>query len=138
MFAERKPRKKSSIINITSLVDVQFIMLLFFMISSTFVEKPGIDLLLPQAKTAELKRTDDIIITIDKKGTLYCNGTKIDCDNLRNKLGELQLQGKSKAQIVLEADENVAYKTVVFVMDTARDMGFSNMVALTTNSSDHE
>jgi biopolymer transport protein ExbD len=111
---------------------VLFLLLIFFMVSSTFIEKPAIELSLPKAKTSELKRTDEIIISLDKEGNMFLDGIKIQPDQLSTKLGGFQLK-KKQGQIILEADENVAYKTVVFVMDTARDLGFTNIVALTTS-----
>lgn len=135
MFAQHTPRKRNYVINLAPLIDVLFLLLIFFMVSSTFIEKPGIDLSLPKAKTSELKRTDEIIITLDKEGNMFFEGMKIDPAQLSVKLGGLQLKNK-QGQIILEADENVAYKTVVFVMDTARDLGFTNIVALTTSANE--
>ena len=133
MFLEKKAKKRNLTINITPLIDVIFLLLIFFMVSSTFVEQPGIELSLPQAKTSSMKRAEETIITLDKDGTIYFNADKIDKTQLYNKLAELQLK-KDKKPLVLQADENVAYKTVVFVMDTARELGFSDILALTTQT----
>ena len=133
MFLEKKQKKRNLAINITPLIDVIFLLLIFFMVSSTFVEQPGIELTLPQAKTSSVKRAEETIITLDKDGNIYFNADKIDPNQLYNKLSELQLK-KEKKPLVLQADENVAYKTVVFVMDTARELGFSDILALTTQT----
>ncbi len=130
MFAEKKTHRQRSVINITSLIDVLFLLLIFFMVSSTFVEKPGIEVTLPQAKTATLNRADETIVTIEQDGTLYFNDEKIQPQELHNRLAQVQLKNIDEP-IILQADENVAYKTVVFVMDTARQLGFSNIVSLT-------
>ncbi|MCD6459903.1 biopolymer transporter ExbD [bacterium] len=131
MFFEKKEKKRNLTINITPLIDVIFLLLIFFMVSSTFVEQPGIELSLPKAKTSSIKRAEETIITIDKDGSIYFNADKIKSTQLYNKLAELQLK-KNKKQLVMQADENVAYKTVVFVMDTARELGFTDILALTT------
>ncbi len=134
MFAEPRKHKKNTIINITPLIDVVFQLVIFFAVTTTFGEKPSIELILPQAKTAQLARMEETVITLDKDGNIFFNATKIQPDQLRNKLTEIQLSNKSDGQIVLQADERVAYKTVVFVMDTAREIGFKNVVSLTTPS----
>jgi len=130
MFAESRKIKKNTIINITPLIDVVFQLVIFFAVTTTFVEKPAIELILPHAKTAQLSRAEETVITLDKDGNIFFNSTNIDPKELRTKLSEMQLS-KSGAQIVLQADERVAYKTVVFVMDTARETGFKNVVSLT-------
>jgi len=133
MFLEKKSKKRNLAINITPLIDVIFLLLIFFMVSSTFVEQPGIELTLPQAKTSSIKRAEETIITLDKDGNIYFNADQIDRNQLYNKLSELQLK-RDKKPLVLQADENVAYKTVVFVMDTARELGFLDILALTTQT----
>lgn len=137
MFAQERSRRSRYNINIAPLIDVLFLLLIFFMVSSTFIEKPGIDLSLPQAKTSEMQRAENIIITLDTLGALYVNGEKIEQSQLRNKLMEMRLK-KNEDAIVLEADENIPYKHVVFVMDTARDIGFNSIVALTTAVADEK
>lgn len=133
MFAQHRPKRQRSTINITPLIDVLFLLLIFFMVSSTFVEKPGIEVSLPQAKTATVSRADETIISIEQDGTLYFNEEKIRPDELYNRLAQVQLKNINEP-IILQADENVAYKMVVLVMDTARQLGFSNIVSLTLPS----
>ncbi|MDX9702338.1 MAG: biopolymer transporter ExbD [Candidatus Auribacterota bacterium] len=130
MFAKKRNSRRRFTINITPLIDVLFLLLIFFMVSSTFVEKPGIEVTLPQAKTAALNRADDTIVTIEHDGTMYFNAEKIQHHELSNRLAQVQLKNINEP-IILQADENVAYKTVVFVMDTARQLGFSNIISLT-------
>ncbi len=137
MFADSVRKKKKNLgINITPLIDVLFLLLIFFMVSSTFIEKPGIDLTLPQAKTAELSKTEDTIVSVDKDGNIFINAKKVPSDKLENKLASIQLE-KHEDQLVLQADENVPYKVIVFIMDTARNIGFKNIVALTTVSDEN-
>ncbi|MEW6536508.1 MAG: biopolymer transporter ExbD [Candidatus Auribacterota bacterium] len=136
MFAEEINQKKKMGINITPLIDVVFLLLIFFMVSSTFIEKPGIDLSLPKAKTAEMQKAENIIITLDKTGVIYINGEKISPDILGKELSKLRLEKSADEPVILEADENIPYKDVIFVMDTARDIGFSSIVALTTTQNE--
>ena len=72
MQLRNKPRKKV-FINVTSLIDVTFMMLLFFMITSTFLEQPGIKLELPTARTSANAEPQGYVLTIDKKGELFLN-----------------------------------------------------------------
>lgn len=137
MFADTVRKKRKNLgINVTPLIDVLFLLLIFFMVSSTFIEKPGIDLTLPQAKTAELSRTENTIVSVDKDGNIFINAEKVPAEKLEKKLAAVQLK-KHDDQLVLQADENVPYKIIVFIMDTARNIGFKNIVALTTVSDEN-
>jgi len=137
MFADSDRKNKKTLgINITPLIDVLFLLLIFFMVSSTFIEKPGIDLTLPQAKTAELSKTENTIVSVDKDGNIFINAEAVPSDKLEEKLAIIQLE-KHDDQLVLQADENVPYKIIVFIMDTARNIGFKNIVALTTGTNEN-
>ena len=133
MFADQVKRKKHLTINRTPLIDVLFLLLIFFMVSSTFRENPAINVTLPKAKTAELTKTEETVVTIDKEGKLYLNADEIVPEELHRGLTGVFMQ-KGETNLVLQADENVPYKIVIFVMDIARDIGFNSIVALTTKS----
>ncbi|MCB1194997.1 biopolymer transporter ExbD [bacterium] len=135
MFSEPVQRKKHLGINLTPLIDVLFLLLIFFMVSSTFRENQAIDVTLPSAATAELKESDETIVTIDRNGTIYIDSEEIAYDELNRELTGVFMK-KGETNLIMRADENVPYKVVVYVMDTARSIGFRSIAALTEKNSE--
>jgi len=82
----RERKRKRPLINITSLIDVMFLLLVFFMVSTTFAEHPAIKLELPSASTAEPSRLESLTLTIDKKGRMFLNGEAVNDGELRSLL----------------------------------------------------
>ncbi len=81
---KRSPRKVH--IDITPLIDVVFILLIFLMVSSTFIEQPGIKIALPSAKTSSSERVEDLVLTIAGDGRIYLNSKLLDRSDLAEEL----------------------------------------------------
>ena len=79
-FKEKK--KKAHGINITSLIDVMFILLIFFMVSSSFVEQPGMKLELPTIKSKQVARIENLVIYISKDDQVYLQNQKVELETL--------------------------------------------------------
>jgi len=124
-----KKQKKSIVINITSLVDVLFILLIFVLVSTTFLEQPALQIELPQAKSAALERIEQIVITISDDGTIYFNEEVIEKGEL---MMLLQEQLRDDLPVVLKADKKVQYGLVIEVMDVLHQVGVKKLVALTS------
>ncbi len=122
-------------INIASLIDILFLLLLFFVVTSSFVEHPNIKLALPSASNAEASRFEGIIITISKEGRLFMGKQSIGVSGL-----EAILRSRAAAVddpvLVLRADREVPYGVVVAVMDVARGAGLKRITALTISTED--
>ncbi len=125
----RERKRKRPSITITSLIDVVFLLLVFFMVSTTFAEHPGIKLELPSASSAEPSKLAPLTLAIDKKGRMYLNDESIREDELREKLEEAAK--KPDATLVLRADKAVPYGYVVRAMDISRQSGIRRIVSLT-------
>ncbi|UCD58304.1 MAG: biopolymer transporter ExbD [Candidatus Hydrogenedentota bacterium] len=125
----RERRRKRPSINITSLIDVMFLLLIFFMVSTTFAEHPGIKLELPAASTAEPSKLESLTLTIDKKGRMFLNNVPIQEKQLRVQLETVS--GKPHATLVLRADKEVPYGYVIRAMDISRQSGIRRVVSLT-------
>ncbi len=121
-----KPRKKI-FINITSLIDVTFMMLLFFMITSSFLEQPGIKLELPAAKTEAVAEPQEYVLTVDRKGGLFLNRQAVDLDNLEAAIRNV-LPKMKDAALVLKADQESTHGLVVRVMDLAKRGGVRKLI----------
>jgi len=125
----RERKRKRPLINITSLIDVMFLLLVFFMVSTTFAEHPAIKLELPSASTAEPSRLESLTLTIDKKGRMFLNDEAVNDGELRSLLAAAA--GKPDATLVLKADKGVPYGFVIRAMDISRQSGVRRIVSLT-------
>ena len=126
-FSTRKKNRGLTDINLTPLVDIVFILLIFFLITSTFVQSPGIDVNLPKANSsAETSQSQSIVITVDENGQLIYGGEVTDIGGLTDTLGKL-FQESPGHQIVIQADESTNHGAVVEAMDAAREVGFRKL-----------
>lgn len=119
--------KRKVLINITSLIDVLFLLLIFFMISSTFLEQPGIKLELPPAQSAVVSEQRDYILFVDKEGKMFLNQDEVVLKDLDERLKEALPNMKDSA-LILKADQNVSHGTVVRVMDVAKNTGVKKLI----------
>ena len=117
-------------LNIAPLIDVVFLLLIFFMLSSHFVTQPGIKLTLPTAVTGELHPEEDIIIYVTGDNDLYLNGEKVSLEELLDGLGQ-KVQEAEKKTVVIKADEKIDLGLAVRVMDIARQAEAENVVIST-------
>ncbi len=128
----RKKQRITPQVNITSLIDVVLLLLIFFMISTTFVTQPGIRVDLPtvSSKTKNVaQERNTIIITAD--GIIYIGPQQVqDLVELQAVLTKLR-QDQPGDLIIVKADEHVAHGIVVRVMDIAKTAGFSRIAIAT-------
>ncbi|MBN2400310.1 MAG: biopolymer transporter ExbD [Candidatus Aminicenantes bacterium] len=126
MQLQTRPRRKM-VINITSLIDVIFMLLLFFMITSTFLEQPGIKLELPTAKTSAHNEPQEFVLTVDKKGGLSLNRQTLTLVELESEIRKVLPRMKDGA-LVLKADQEISHGLVVQVMDLAKRGGVKKLI----------
>lgn len=111
--------KKKAILNITPLIDVLFILIIFFTVSSTFLEQQGIKLQLPKAQSAETQRTEKAVLFISKDSELFLGDKPVTLAQLPQKVREL-METRPEKTLIISADEKVSHGLVVNVMDIAR------------------
>lgn len=124
-----KPKRKVQI-NITSLIDVLFILLIFFMVSSTFLEQPGMKLELPKAKSATVEKVDNLVIYIDAENQVFLNDKPVAIDRLKKQLEEA-ISKNDNPTLVLQADRAVPHGLVVTAMDLAKQVGIKRLIVAT-------
>jgi len=118
-------------INITPLIDVVFLLLIFFMVSTTFVVSPGIKVNLPKTESKEVARDKkEINVAVSKAGKIYLDGTQITLADLQRALAETA-KADTDTLVVIQADEVVSHGTVVQVMDAAKSNGFNKLAIAT-------
>ncbi len=118
------------VINIASLVDVLFLLLIFFMVTSAFVEQPNIKLELPSTKHSEVSKIENTVLTIARDGQLFLQDRPVDKEKLEKELRRIILDTGEEV-LVLKADKEVSYGVVVDIMDDAKGAGFKKVVAPT-------
>jgi len=126
----KRARRRKVLINITPLIDVLFLLLIFFIVSSTFLEQPSITVELPSAQTAEPQRVEEYVILVGDTGDIYINDDLCPREALLDKLTAIY-RTDNKANIVLKADTNASYGVIIDVIDAVRQSGLKKIVALT-------
>ena len=122
--------KLSSEINIVPMVDVMLVLLIIFMVCSPMLIA-GVEVDLPKTKAAALSGQDEpLSISIDKKGQVYIQETKVDTKELKAKLKTL-LKEKIDTRIFVRGDKNVDYGKVMEVFGSIKSAGFSNVALVT-------
>ncbi len=134
------------------IVDVFFLLLIFFLISSSLVFQPGIPVELPKAYGSTLSAAEKIIITVTGQGQIFLNDNPVNDEDLPRKLRETvrsrlaiesQRSGKPEAglnmrtrspKVVVRGDRSVSYQKIIEVMSLARSLGLG--VYLVTESQD--
>jgi len=129
MHLTTKQNKKIKL-DLTSLIDVLFILIIFFTVSSTFLEQPGIELKLPEAKSSKGHTTQRIIIYVDKDKNIFLNNDVVSLNNLSDEVQKLADLQKDKS-IVLKADQGVTHGLVIQIMDILRQHGIYKIVVST-------
>lgn len=128
---EFESRKRiSTHLNIAPLIDVVFLLLIFFMLSSHFVNQPGIKITLPSAPGAKLQPGEDIIISITEDSHLYLNEKRVTLRDLPEQLKREITRGERKT-VIVKADEKIDLGLAVKVMDLARGATAEKLVIST-------
>ncbi len=128
---EFRRRKKVYInLNITPLIDIVFLLLIFFMLSSNFIAQAGIKISLPAVVTGKTYQKEDIIVTITKDNDLYLNEEEITIENLLDKL-RVRLEETEKKIVIIRADETINLGLAVKIMDIAKQAEVRGLVIST-------
>jgi biopolymer transport protein TolR len=117
-------------INVVPLVDVMLVLLVIFMVTAPILQQ-GVQIDLPQAKAAALTGEEDqLVVAIDKKGTVFLNDREITLQELGPKL-EAVARLKPDKQVFLRADRSVPYGEVVQVMAAVKTAGVQSLGMIT-------
>lgn len=130
-----KPEHRDEIdLNLTPLIDVVFLLLIFFMVSTTFEKTAKLKVDLPEASAkASQVETKKIVVGVDAQGNYYVNDRQLVNTQIKTlKLAMLKLsKGDKKMPIILRADAKTPHQSVVRVMDAASQVGLTRLSILT-------
>lgn len=126
----RKTSREAPEVNLTSLIDVVFLLLIFFMISTTFEQAAGLKVSLPEAETALAdNQPRAIVLAIDDQGTMALDNLRLpdnEADTIRAALNDIE-DSRWQGGLVIHADAEVAHRHVVTVLDVASKLGITNV-----------
>ena len=119
MRRARKREQEESEVNLTPMLDVVFIMLIFFIVTASFVKEAGIDVTRPPAATAERKERGNILIAITENDQIWMDRRQVDPRALRANIERLHAENP-QGSVIIQADTNSKNGLLVQVMDAAR------------------
>ena len=119
-------------INLTPMLDVVFIMLIFFIVTASFIKEAGIDVIRPEATTADKQEDAAILIAISANDEIWIDRRETDPRALRTAIERLHSENP-KGSIVIQADEASTNEMLVIVMEAAKQVGVAN-VAIATDA----
>ncbi len=134
----RRQRREEVGVNLTPLIDVVFLLLIFFMVSTTFTRETQLSIDLPEA-SGEMSEAPErqVEIQIDEGGTYRVNGQKLVDDRLRTLQAAIYKisAGDTTLPLIITADAQAAHEDVVRAMDAAGQMGFVHLSITTRQPS---
>jgi len=135
----RQFTKQDPEVNLTPLIDVVFLLLIFFMVSTTFTKEAEITVDLPEANAEPVEAAlAPIDLTIDVKGRFYINQQKV----VNRQIGTLKkaillaVDGRKEVSLVISADANTPHQAVITAMDAARQLGIVKLSIATKQPKD--
>ena len=133
-MAFRRKQRESPLVDLTPMIDVVFLLLIFFMISTTFVETSGLSIKLPEASTtiADLE-PKEVKVYLSKEGQIVVDKQEMTLEALEAHLKTFGKQGRDMTFLLL-ADKEALHGRVVELMDSAKNAGFGKLAIATEQS----
>ena len=124
-------RREEMTVDVTPLIDIIFQLVLFFMVSTTFVTSPGIEVDLPRSSAETILQDDsEVEIWVTRDGTVQVDDVSVDWDGLTGRLKAART-ADAGTLVIIKADRDVDHGRVVAVMDLARSLGLSRLAIAT-------
>jgi biopolymer transport protein ExbD len=127
----RRRLRKDAAIDITSLVDVVFLLLLFFVVTTSFRESPGMEMDLPQTTSQSGVELGEIVISIVPQGdqaAIYLGEEPVTLEELQQRLPDMiKARAEEKRNVIIQANRKAFFESVYRVVEIARDAGARNI-----------
>ncbi len=115
-------------VDLIPLIDVIFQLVVFFMVTSTFILTPGISLILPKAKSSEPVAMTKLVVTVVSEDEIYLNKERYTLESLNRTLSEFSTEERDEIKtVVIEGDSAVSYSLMVKLLDVMRLNGFQGV-----------
>ena len=109
-------------INLTPMLDVVFILLVFFIDTANFIKEPGLEVNRPDAETSAIQENAAILIAIGATNDIWIDGRRIDVRQVKANITKL-LADNPQGSVVIQADEKATADSIIAVMDQSREAG---------------
>ncbi|MHA7837184.1 MAG: ExbD/TolR family protein [bacterium] len=126
MRGKRTREQPQSEVNMTPMLDVVFIMLIFFIVTASFVKEAGVDVARPPAQTAISKDKGNILVAITENGQIWIDRRQVDPRSVRANIERLHGENPQGA-VVIQADKKSQNALLVTVMDAAKAAGINEI-----------
>jgi len=126
IFSNIQNQEEEASIDITPMLDVVFIMLIFFIVTASFIKETGIDVNRPQAATAVKKAKANILIAIDANNDIWIDRRQVDIRSVRPNIERLHAENP-QGSVIIQADKESKTDTLIQVMDASRQAGVYNV-----------
>lgn len=124
----RRRLKPQVNVNLVPMIDVVFQLVVFFMVSSTFILTPGISIIFPSSTTSEPVVMSKLVVTVVSREEVYFNKEKYGIRELDEKLSSITEEERSDIKtVVLEGDRGISYSLLIEVLDLLRRNGFKGI-----------
>ncbi len=133
----RRKTPEAPRVELTAMIDVVFLLLIFFMISTTFVERPGLSIELPTSAAESVKQQQDLHVYLTADGDIYLDRDQVDRAQLQFRLESFTAAQRKKMTFLLMADKAARHGQVVELMDLARTAGFDQLAIATDSKLDN-
>lgn len=131
MSRRAEKEEEAGAIDLTPMLDVVFIMLIFFIVTASFIKEPGIDIDRPDATTAVDVKTP-ILVAVTAENKVWINRSEIDIRQVKPQL-QILLAETPKGKVVIQADKEANIKTLTQVAQAAREIGVGEISVSTEN-----
>ena len=113
-------------VDLTPMLDVVFIMLIFFIVTANFIKEPGVDVQRPDAQTAEVQENAAILVAINNNDEIWIDGRRVDVRQVKANIVKL-LADNPRGALVVRADREATAKRIVAVLDSAKLAGVTDV-----------
>lgn len=127
-FPEKKRRRPT--IHLTALIDIVFLLLIFFLLASSFVDQQGVAIIVPEIESEESDLLPEIIVQIDKNGIIYIDRMVVQENHLSYLIKD-KLKSASKHNVIIQADRRIQYDKVIQAIDAAKLAGAKDILLAT-------
>jgi biopolymer transport protein ExbD len=109
-------------IPVVSMADIAFLLIIFFLLTSTFAREAGFNIRLPTATAAKETKQQQVVVSVNAADELFVNGNRVAADALQPTLRDALVKSGSSS-VTVDGDSAVPYGRIVFVMDAAKSVG---------------
>ena len=133
-FSSDATAEDEGAVDLTPMLDVVFIMLIFFIVTATFIKEAGVEVNRPDANTSDKKDNTTVLVAINADNSIWIDKRRVDVRSVRANIERLHAENPEGGVVIL-ADELASVKTFTSVLDAAREVVAHEKISLATEQS---